>query len=193
VHSKIAAEQQVLRYSQEASLPITVLRPGTIYGPGGKVFFPRIGYAVKNRLICIIGHGNHFLPLAYVSNVADAIYLAGTRAEAVGHIYNIVDDDLITQREYVSELLRRGGGKGVALRVPLSCIYMLAYAIEAQAALRKTDTSPFLSRYRLVSGAKAPRYDTSRAKHQLQWKPRVSLEEGLKQTFNWYTTQTKHL
>jgi nucleoside-diphosphate-sugar epimerase/predicted dehydrogenase len=186
-HAKIEAEKLVLGYGQEKGLPITILRPGTIYGPGGKIFFPRIGYSLKNQVFLIIGRGEHVLPLTYVENVADAICLAGTRAEAIGQIYNIVDDDNITQRAYLDELVRMVGLKARIVHVPFGCLYVTASLLEAQAVLSKT--TPFLSRYRLVCGAKDLRYDTSRAKQQLQWKPDVSLAEGLSRTFEWYRHQ----
>ena len=118
-HSKIEAEKLVLRYGDEQRLPIAILRPGTIYGPRGKLFFPRIGYSLKDKVFLIIGRGDHLLPLAYVENVVDAILLAGTQNEAVGQIYNIVDDDKITQREYLNELIQRTGLKALTLHVPL--------------------------------------------------------------------------
>jgi nucleoside-diphosphate-sugar epimerase len=189
--AKVEAERLVLSYSQGKGLPLSIVRPGTIYGPRGKVFFPRIGYALKNKVFIIIGRGNHLLPLAYVENVADALWLAGTRQEAVGQIYNIVDDDKITQREYLNEFLRRAGLKGIVLHMPFSLMYMLASLLEAQAGMARKKPSPLLSRYRLVSATKDLRYDTSRAKKHLGWTPHVSLEEGLRRTFEWYNGQRR--
>ena len=188
-HSKIEAEKLVLRYGDEQRLPIAILRPGTIYGPRGKLFFPRIGYSLKDKVFLIIGRGDHLLPLAYVENVVDAILLAGTQNEAVGQIYNIVDDDKITQREYLNELIQRTGLKALTLHVPLGLMYFTASLVEAQAALAKAKSSRNSSRYRLVCATKDLRYDTSRAKNKLQWKPTVSLEEGLKRAFEWYKNQ----
>ena len=187
--SKIEAEKLVLEYGRERGLPITILRPGTIYGPRGKVFFPQVGYALKNKIFLIIGPGNHLLPLAYVENVVDAICLAGICEEAVGQIYNIVDDSKITQQQYLNELIQRTGLKALTLHVPFGSIYMMAALLEAQAALTKTNRSLPLSRYRLICATKDLCYDTSRAKKQLGWKPNVSFEEGLRRTFEWYINE----
>ncbi len=183
--AKIHAEYAVLE-AQQKGLPIAIVRPGIIYGPRGQVFFPTIGFALNNRMFVIIGRGNRLLPLTYVGNVVDAILLAGTQDEAVGHVYNIVDDDQITQRQYVKELIKGTGGKGIALRVPFGFFYSASFVLEKQAVWRKKTTPPLLTRYRLLSASRDVRYDTTRAKKELHWQPVVSLEEGLKRTFEWH-------
>ncbi|MFQ5993269.1 MAG: NAD-dependent epimerase/dehydratase family protein, partial [Nitrospiraceae bacterium] len=191
-HSKIEAEKLVRRCGEETGLPVTILRPGTIYGPRGKIFFPRIGYSLKDKVFLIIGRGDLQLPLSYVENVVDAICLAAIHDQAVGEIYNIVDDDHITQREYLNELIQRTGVKSLIFHLPFGFVYFAASLLETQAALTKTKRAPLLSRYRLICGAKNLRYDTSRAKNQLQWKPHVSLKEGLERTLAWYNDERKH-
>jgi nucleoside-diphosphate-sugar epimerase/predicted dehydrogenase len=184
--SKVEAEKLVVAHAKDTGLPVTILRPGTIYGPGGKIFFPRIGYSFKNRLFLILGNGTHPLPLTYVENVADAICLAGSHPEAVGQIYNIVDNEEITQREYVVELIRRLHLRALTLRVPFSFLSVMVTLLEAGAHLTNGKYSPPLTRYRLVSNTRHLYYDTSRATTQLQWRPAIPLSEGLQRTFEWY-------
>ncbi|MGH7380643.1 MAG: NAD-dependent epimerase/dehydratase family protein [Candidatus Methylomirabilales bacterium] len=192
-HSKVEAEKLVLRYAQNQGLQTTILRPGTIYGPRGRVFFPQAGYSLKNKIFLIIGRGDHLLPLAYVENVVDAICLAGVREEAVGQICNIVDDEQITGREYLNELIQRTGLKAFTLHVPFGFIYVAASLLELRANMLRTKNLPALSRYRLVCATKNLRYDTSRAKNRLQWKPDVSIEQGLRRTFDSYRhAQKRH-
>ncbi len=182
--SKVEAEKVVLAFREREDVPIVILRPGTIYGPRGKVFFPRIGYAVRNKVFVILGRGRNVLPLTYIDNVIDAVCLAGSREAAAGRIYNVIDDELLTQQEYLSELIRATGLSAVTLRVPLTAMSLLALLLEARATLTKR--SPVFVRYRLISATRGLRYDTSRAKEHLGWKPNVPLVEGLKRTFDWY-------
>jgi nucleoside-diphosphate-sugar epimerase/predicted dehydrogenase len=185
--SKVEAEKLVLADLERGGLPIAILRPGTIYGPRGKAFFPRIGYGFRNKVFIILGRGTNIMPLAYIDNVVDAICLAGSREAAAGRVYNIVDDDPITQRQYLTEFIRSTGLKAFTGRVPLTAMSMLASLLEASA--RFTKRAPFLSRYRLVSATKDVRYDTSQAKAHLGWKPNVSLEEGMRRTFEWHNNK----
>jgi len=182
--SKVEAEKEVLLFRDRGDVPIVILRPGTIYGPRGKVFFPRIGYAFRNKVFVILGRGRNVLPLTYIDNVIDAVCLVGSREAAAGHIYNIVDDELLTQREYLGALIRAARLNAATLRVPLTAVSLLALLLEARARLTKR--APVFVRYRLISATRGLRYDTSRAKEHLGWKPNVPLVEGLKRTFDWY-------
>ena len=188
-HSKVEAEKLVLRYAKEKGLRTTILRAGTIYGPGGKVFFPRIGYNLKNKFIFIIGRGNNELPLAYVENVIDAMCLAGTREEAIGGIFNIIDDERLTQREYVKRLNELTGMDAVTVCVPFGLLYTVISILEFSTALIGKKSLLPVTRYKLKCNQKDLRYSTDKAKEHLRWKPSVSLEEGLRRTFNWYNSR----
>lgn len=187
--SKVEAEKLVLAYGREQELPIVILRPGTVYGPRGKVFFPRIGYSVKNKVFLILGRGDHRLPLTYVENVAEAVFLAGTQENAVGQIYNIIDDDAITGREYVDQLMQRAALNGFKIQIPFGAAYLAACIRDAHAVLANRPGQPPTARYRLMCATKPVAYDNSRAKNHLRWRPAVSLDEGLRRTFDWYTRE----
>jgi nucleoside-diphosphate-sugar epimerase/predicted dehydrogenase len=182
--AKIEAEKLVLRCMKERSVPITILRPGLIYGPRGTIFSPAVGYNLKNKVFITIGPGKNVLPFVYVGNVVDAIWLAATHQEAIGGIYNLVDDEQITQQEYIREFTKRMELSGFTVHVPFIFVYLASAILEARAALTKS--MPFLTRYRLVSATRSVRFNTSRAKSELEWHPRVSLQEGLKRTFESY-------
>lgn len=185
--SKVEAEKLVLSYIRPQGLPIVVLRPGIIYGPRGKVFFPGIGFSFRNKIFLITGRGDNLLPLTYVENVIDAVCLAGKENRAVGQVFNIVDDQLITGDQYVKELIRRTGIKALKVHVPSGLMYLAASLLETQATLTKRGA--FLTRYRLASATKDLRYDTSRAKDLLNWRPNVPLEQGLARTFEWFRSE----
>jgi nucleoside-diphosphate-sugar epimerase/predicted dehydrogenase len=185
-HSKIEAEKRVVAYSREHGLQTVILRPGTIYGPRGKVFFPRIGYSIKHRVFVVIGRGSSLVPLTYVGNVADAIVLAGTQEQAAGHIYNIVDDGEITQRQYLDHFVRMTANRAFSVYLPFGLVYAAAGLRDMAASPAGRGDLSSSNRYRLVSATRNLRYDNAHAKTHLQWRPNVSLDEGLRRTFDWY-------
>jgi len=189
-YSKVEAEKIALRFLAEQQPAVAIIRPGLIYGPRGTMLSPSIGYCLQDKFFMTIGNGKSLLPMTYVENVVDAIWLAATRDEAVGNIYNIVDDELITQNQYVGEFIRRTGLKASTIHVPFVLPYLAACLFEMRAALTKGKAP--LTRYRLVCGTKEVRYDTARARKQLRWSPRVSLNEGLARSFQWYNRQRQH-
>lgn len=186
-HSKVEAEQLAFRF-YEKGLPVVAVRPGIIYGPRGKVLFPHLGYLLKNKLFVLIGQGDNLLPLTYIDNTVDAILLAAEKREAVGHAYNIVDAEEITQKVYLEKYMAATHSRFVVVSLPFS---LLLSSITLVEQLRKSGVlngaaSP--SRYGLTSKYKSLRFDTSKAKKELSWEQKISLAEGLKCTFEWYNT-----
>jgi nucleoside-diphosphate-sugar epimerase len=180
--SKIMADQLAFWYARTQSAPITVIRPATIYGPGGKNNLVRVGVK-KGRYNIIFGDGSSIMPLVYVDNVVDALVLAARRDEAIGRAYNIVDDDRVTQREYIERM-------GAALRrqqsttyLPLGTVRVLAGGADlAKAALRGGKRSGAGMFARISRSLQSVRYDTTRAKTELGWEPRIDFDEALRRT-----------
>jgi nucleoside-diphosphate-sugar epimerase len=177
--SKIWADRLATWYAAERQAPITVLRPGTIWGPGGKNNPVRAGVRV-GPLSLVFGDGGNVLPLTYVDNVVDALVLAAGREDAVGRAYNIVDDEKITQRVFLERLGPALGKDVRALYVPLPALRPVAAAADlAKAVLRGGRRSPQGMYSRITRSVQSARYDTSRAKADLGWKPRVDFEAAL--------------
>ena len=134
--SKIMADQLAFWYARAQSAPVTVIRPATIYGPGGKNNLVRVGVK-KGRFNVIFGDGGSIMPLVYVDNVVDALVLAARRDEAIGRAYNVVDDDRITQREYLERMGAALGRPQTTTYLPFPAVRLLAGGADAaKAALR---------------------------------------------------------
>jgi nucleoside-diphosphate-sugar epimerase len=177
--SKIMADQLAFWYINTRSAPITVIRPATIYGPGGKNSLVRVG-ARLGKLNLVFGPGQNLLPLVYVDNVVDALLLAARRDEAVGRAYNIVDDEQITQRVFIGKMKHALDAKAPTVYLPLGAVRLLAGGADlAKAALRgKRGPQGLFSR--IERSLQSVRYDTSRAQAELGWEPKVDFEAALK-------------
>jgi len=183
--AKIEIEKRVFEAFQKEGLPVTIIRPGMVIGPLGRVFFPHLGYNLQERVFLLIGKGNNLLPLTYVENTVDGIYLAGTVDEAIGQAYNLVDDGQISVRKYIEEFVRIAGNSRKIFNLPYVIPYSatLAYEIAAHLGLIKKGVT---SRPQLNWKQAKVAFDSSKAKKDMGWKPKVTIYEGLKRTFKWY-------
>jgi nucleoside-diphosphate-sugar epimerase len=159
-------------------LPLVVIRPGKIYGPGTIGMPPQLGLDLKGVAFVWMG-GHHLLPLTHVSNCADAICLAGIREAAVGETLNIVDDDLPTQRAFMRLYRKCGGPVGRAVRIPDWMFAAFVRMMERGNRMTKGNVPPVLSRYRAANVWKPLRYSNERAKEILGWTPRIGWVEGV--------------
>lgn len=177
VFSKIAQER-VCRDAGAAGLPLVLMRPGVIYGPGRNPISDRVGLRVVDRLV-VFG-GRHALPYTYVDNCAGALVAAGSAQRIVGAAFNIVDDELPT-----GEAIARCCGVDAGLRiwrVPQWAIAPLASVYDFCRRHSRGQLPAVLTPC-VVRGLYQPmRYSNRRAKDALGWRPLIGLQEGLERT-----------
>src|SRR5438874_9274739 len=80
--SKVAGERLLARMMRERGAPLTIVRPGWIYGPGDVASFARFAAMIQRGQMVMIGAGRNHIPLIYVRDVAQGIVLASETARA---------------------------------------------------------------------------------------------------------------
>jgi nucleoside-diphosphate-sugar epimerase len=179
-YSKVAQEE--VAWGLHANgLPVTVVRPGVIYGPGRDCLGGRVGIRL-GRLMVAMG-GRHPLPYTHVENCADAVFLAG-RANTAGCAFNIIDDELPTGWELVRQH-RRVVGDIRAIRLPRPIVPVLARLCDWYHKHSRGQIPAILTPYKSRAMWTPVRYSNARAKQILGWRPARSLDEGLRETFGW--------
>jgi 2-alkyl-3-oxoalkanoate reductase len=177
--SKLKQEQLVWEYAKKRNVPVVVLRPGVIYGPGGPAMSSRIGL----NLFGVFLHlgGDNALPLTFVDNCADAIVVAGQSPRAVGEIYNVVDDDIVDANTYLSRY-KRDVKPLKSLRVPYPALTVLSHAVAKYHAFSRGQLPAVFTPYKTRTTWKGNRFENAKLK-ALGWSPKVSTEEGLRRAF----------
>jgi UDP-glucose 4-epimerase len=90
--SKLAEEHLAIAYYQEQWLPVTVVRPFNVYGPGQvgegalKTFVLR---ALKDEPIEVHGDGTQIRAWCYVDDMVDGVLISMVHPKAVGESFNI--------------------------------------------------------------------------------------------------------
>jgi UDP-glucose 4-epimerase len=97
--SKLAEEHLAIAYHQEMGLPVVIVRPFNIYGPGQvgdgalRTFIIR---AIKNQSVEIHGDGTQIRAWCYIDDMLDGILLCISKKEAIGESFNIGNQRAIT-------------------------------------------------------------------------------------------------
>jgi 2-alkyl-3-oxoalkanoate reductase len=187
-YAKIMAEKLIFDAYHQQRLGVTVVRPGIVIGPLGRVFFPHLGYHYRDKMFLLIGKNDHRLPLTYVENTVDGIYKASINDNAIGQAYNLVDDDAITTRTYLERFIKITGIHARIISLPYTFPYLAGTAYEMAVCLGLLKNG-VTSRAQLKAKQVRALFDNAKAKNELEWKPMINLDEGLRRTFEWYTTQ----
>jgi nucleoside-diphosphate-sugar epimerase len=181
--TKLEGEQLALKAYQEQGLPVTVVRPGLVYGPGD---LHLLGFFVsinKGRFRVIDG-GKAFLHPVYIDDLVAALLLCAERSQAPGRSYNIAGERPVSVGELARAIAHALGRELPAGSMPL-WLANLASDLFAVMPGMKGERAP-LTRSRVQFLTNSRIYDISRAGSELDYTPKVGLEEGMKLTASWY-------
>ena len=162
-------------------LPVTVLRPASIYGPGGKAFVNDIAALLRRRQMLLVDGGRVRGGFVYVDDVCRAALRAAVEPRARGEAFNLSSVDGVTWRAYTAALARALGVAEPWLKLPFPAAMALARASELphRAGL---PGRPLLTRHAVYLLGRDQQYATAKAREQLNWSPRVGLEEGMERS-----------
>jgi nucleoside-diphosphate-sugar epimerase len=173
---KLKQEELVMEYGKLHNLPYVILRPGTVFGPGKRDLSARVGIASFGLFIQV--GGSNLLPLTFVDNCAEAIVLAGLQPGIDGEIFNVVDDDQLTSREFLRAYKKRIK-RFASVRVPYCVAYRLCLLWERYSVRSQGQLPPVFNRRRCAAEWKGNRYSNQKIRERLGWKPRVGLEQAM--------------
>jgi nucleoside-diphosphate-sugar epimerase len=181
--TKLQGELLALKAYQEDSLPVSVARPGLVYGPGD---LHLLGFfsSIKKGLFRVIDGGKALLHPIYIDEMTTAFLLCAERPAAVGHSYNIAGARPVTIRELATAIAHSLHKELPGGSIPL-WFANLASDIFSVVPGMKGENAP-LTRSRVQFLTHSRVYDISKAKTELGFAPRVELEEGMKNTAEWY-------
>jgi len=189
--AKLQAEQMALDYHKQGKLPVTVVRPGMIYGPRCRLATDRIYRYTRMPIRVWPGSENARIVYVYVTDVADFIILAATNEKAAGQLYNIAPPKVDRFRDFVGAMYRAGGKPEPRLAIPIGLIWATSVVMELWAKLWRNKNLPFLTRSDVRFLHEGLFTDGSKARRELGWEPKVSLEEGISLYVEWRRRQKK--
>lgn len=181
--SKLAGEKLALAYAKDKKIDVVAVRPVGIYGPGDTRFL-KLFKSIYKKNFRMIGSGKVLYHLTFVEDLAAGIILAGETPKASGQVYTIGGEEYLPLEELV-KLVAKILDKPVSkLHIPLFPVYAAAFMCEIICKPLKID--PPLYRRRLDFFTKDRAFDITKAKTDLGYSPKVSLQEGLTRTAEWY-------
>lgn len=189
--SKAAGERVVAELVSRGA-PVTVVRPGWIYGPRDRSSFARLARLSQAGKLAVVGSGRNRLPLVYVRDAARGVLLAGAAPGAQGRAYLLVNDEPVTQRDYLDAVAAELGAPAPTRQVPYRLALLAGLAAERLWRLASRPGPPPVSRYGLRMLGGENDYCVERARRELGFAPRVGLAEGVRRAVAWYLADTGH-
>jgi len=180
--TKIAAEKAVWAAHQEARLPVVVIRPTNVYGPYSNPWTIRPIKLINSGQMILINGGTGLCNYVYIDNLLDATLAATKCDQSVGQVYLITDGIAVMWKEFFGYYAQMAG-KPKIRSVPEWLGKVIALCMEITSKL--TGKPPKITREAVGFLTRQARFSIEKARCELDYQPRFSLEEGMKLTEQW--------
>lgn len=187
--AKIKQDEIVTEYGKRFGVPYVIVRPGWVYGPGNEAITGRVGLSTFGIFLHL--GGSNTIPLSYVDNCADAIALAGLRKGIDGEVFNVVDDDLSSSRQFLCSY-KRNVRRFRSIYLPHAVSYVLCNLWERYSTWSQGQLPRAYNRGLWHSYWKKTRYSNEKMKKGLGWTQRVPTKEALGRYFEACREQVRH-
>lgn len=182
--SKYESEKSILDYYEKYGLPITIIRPCMVYGPGNP--YSEILHMckfIKKGIFPLFNDGNNSVPLVYVADLVQGIVLAAEKGRC-GEIYFITNDNISSMDQIVDAISQTMGVKVFRIRIPKRLAKFCAYILENIALMFRF--KPIITRERIESMTTDRIFSIEKAKKEFGYIPKINLKNGIKKTIDWY-------
>jgi nucleoside-diphosphate-sugar epimerase len=188
-HTKALAEQAVLAANSPALATVS-LRPHLIWGPGDNHLVPRLVAKAKSGKLKRIGERPCLVDTVYVDNAAEAHLNAADRLEPgappAGKAYFISNGEPVPLWDMVNRILAAAGLPPEHRVVSPTLAYAAGTVCEAVWKVLSLSGEPPMTRFVARELATAHWFDISAAKADLAYRPRISIDEGLRRLREWF-------
>ena len=188
-YAKVRQDQLVHHYGERFGLPWVIVRPGFVYGAGNEAIPGRVGISTFGLFLHL--GGSNRIPLTFVDNCAEAIVLAGVRPGVEGQVFNVVDDDLPTSRQFLRRY-KRQVRQFRSIYLPHGVSYLLSMLWEKYSAWSEGQLPPVYNRGQWHTYWKKTRYTNAKLKSSVGWAPIVATDDALQQFFESCRASQRH-
>jgi len=184
--SKSMAAKEIEEFAFRNNKNITVLHPVWVFGERefSSGFYEYMQF-VKSGMPLGPGSRNNLFHVVYVRDLARAYHLALQHAPTGFNNY-IIGNPVVCRQEEVFNLICREMGRQKPTNLPKFIAWPIGFTAELFASILSLKSPPFLTRARVNMFYDSICYSTQKAENELSFTCRYSLEEGIRNTVQWY-------
>jgi nucleoside-diphosphate-sugar epimerase len=180
--SKLAQENLAKSYMDK--LPITICRAPAVFGERDTEIF--IFFQTFNRgLMTTIGFDKKLVSLIHVRDLVEGFYLAAKNDKSKSETYFISSEEFYTWEQVGIICEKIFSKKPLKIKIPHSIVYSVAGISQFLSIFSKKAATLNVEKAKDIT-QNAWICDTSKAIRDLGYHQKISLEEGIKRTVDWY-------
>ena len=186
--SKAIAEKMVIEANGKAGLLTVALRPHLIWGPGDPHLIPRIIDSARKGRLMRVGDGTNKVDINYIDNAVEGHILAGDALKpgspVAGKCYFLNDGAPVLLWDWINNLLERLDIPPVQKAISFSTAKTLGGILEIAYRVFNLSGEPRMTRFVAEQLATSHYFNISRARKDFNYRPVISVEEGLDRVVN---------
>lgn len=186
--SKCLAEREVLRAHRETGLPITIVRPASIYGPRSKDWIVEVGRLLVERQMILVNGGRARAGLVFVDDVAVAMMAAAVSPRTLGEAYNLRHPADTTWRTFCDALADLLGAPRTRRSLPRGILLGVGGVLELVGQLRAA-RRPLVTRHAVHLFSRDQGFPIGKAERDFGFAPGFDLDAGLDATRAWLDSE----
>ena len=190
-YAKMLAEQACWEYHRQGKIQVSMIRIVSAYGPRDSLLADRVYKQTSFPVLMWPGSANPRYAIVYVSDIAELAILAATSDKAIGQVYNVAGPEMVRLKDFAEAMIRARGARRLHATMPYPVAWVWCYLMETFAKLMRSKKMPYLTLASLRSINREGYLDGSKAKNELGWEPKVSVDEGTKLYVQWLRSQKK--
>lgn len=181
--SKYEGEKILNNYKVKYSFPITIFRPGLIYGPYDRGGMKQMIEFIDKGKFVVFGSGKNQKSLVSVHNLVDAIICALCNPKAIGEVFIVADGENYSLNYICEEIARLLNRKQKILHIPrilsliIGVVADLANFVGLKVPVSSGDIRKFMTTHT---------YRIDKITRILGYKPKVSFREAIAEETEWY-------
>ncbi len=184
--TKVDAENWVRDYAKETGLPLTVVRPCAIYGPGDRRLL-KVFKMAKMPVLPVLGVGcKNLYHLVHVKDLVDFMIHAATQESTLGEVYLCGADEAIRLVDMVDRIAKKLGTKPRVLRLPVTPFFWAGDLCEL--ICKPLGIEPPIYRRRVAFYTKDRSFDTSKMR-STGYTNQYSNASGIDDLTDWYVKE----
>ena len=180
--TKLAGEE-LFSQAMNAGLAGSIFRPGAIYGPGDMRLL-KMFKQIKRGFFPLFGGGQNMYHLSYIDDLTDGIILCGEHPNAVNQRFILCSNEYGSLKELSAIIARKLGVAAPSFAPPIAPLMLAAKLCET--LCKPLGIDPPLHTRRVEFFVKSRAFDNSKARNLIGYEPKISTEQGVAQTIDWY-------
>ena len=186
-HSKSLAEEYILKNSDH-EIETVAIRPHLIWGKGDPHLIPRILQKARSGDLKIVGSGDNLVDIVHVRNAAMAhlqALMALKNGKGIGgNAYFIGQERPVNLWEFINQILYYNDIEPLTDSVSYRTAYIVGLFLEMIYKLFGINKpEPPMTRFVAMQLAKSHYFSHEKAKKDFGYEAKISIEEGLEDTF----------